>query len=205
VGRAEPPSIAAVVLAAGASSRMGRPKMVLPFEGGTLLSSAVRAILVPRVERVVVVLGPEAEEVRRGAGLPADPRVEVVVNPGWAEGLSSSLRVGVGACRGAAAAAVTLGDEPRLSATTVNLVLSAWRPGCPLVVPRSGERWGHPVVLGRELWPEVLGLRGDVGAREVIRAHAGEAVFVEAPLADDVDTEADYRALTGGGALDGGC
>ncbi len=191
-------SIAGIVLAAGRSSRMRRQKLLLPYGGGTVLSASVLAMLQPEVARVLVVLGHEAETVRARARLPADPRVEIVVNPAWAEGLSSSLRWGIGSCGEADAAAVALGDEPGLPADTVRRVLSAWRPGRSLVVPRSGGRSGHPVVIARALWPEVLALRGDVGARSLIRAREGEVLFVDAALAKDVDTEADYRALVAG-------
>jgi molybdenum cofactor cytidylyltransferase len=177
---------------------MNRQKLLLPYGQGTVLSASVLAMLQPEVARVLVVLGCDADMVRSGARLPADPRVEVMVNEAWAEGLSASLRCGIESCGEADAVAVALGDEPGLAADTVRRVVSAWRPGRRLVVPRAGGRCGHPVVLGRDLWPEVLALRGDVGARELIRSHEGETLFVEAALAADVDTEADYRALVDG-------
>jgi molybdenum cofactor cytidylyltransferase len=177
---------------------MNRQKLLLPYREGTVLSASVLAMLQPQLTRVVVVLGCEAEVVRNASRLPADPRVKVVVNTAWPEGLSTSLRCGLESCVDADAVAVALGDEPELAPDTVRQVVSAWNPGRSLVVPRAGARWGHPVLIARTLWPQVLALRGDVGARDLIRSHVDEALFVDAALAADIDTEGDYRALVEG-------
>ena len=187
------PAVAGIVLAAGASSRMGRPKMLLPLGGGTLLSAVARALLDGGLARVVVVLGPEAHVIRREAGLPEDERLEVVVNDDWASGMASSLRRGLEACAGAEAALVALGDQPGITAERVSRILAAWRPGGTLVLPVHGGRAGHPVLFGRRLWAELEALEGDVGGREVVRRHLAEAVRVEAEPLADLDTEEDLR------------
>jgi molybdenum cofactor cytidylyltransferase len=190
--------IAAIVLAAGASSRMGRLKMLLSAGAGrTLLSAAVWPLLEAGLPRVVVVLGCEAERVRRGAGLPEDPRVSVVVNPRWREGMSSSMARGLEACSDAEAVLVALGDQPGLTAQRVGLVLSAFRPGVPAVVPAEGAQPGHPVLFSRDLFAELALLSGDVGAREVLRRHWADVVRLELPPLPDVDTPEDYRLLGG--------
>jgi molybdenum cofactor cytidylyltransferase len=185
--------VAGIVLAAGSSSRMGRPKMLLPIGGGTLLSGVARALLDAGLARVVVVLGHEADAVRRQAALPPDERLEVVVNDDWPSGMASSLRRGLDACADAEAAMVALGDQPGITAERVRRIVAAWRPGGSLVLPVHGGRAGHPVLFGRRLWPELRGLQGDVGGREVVRRHLAEAVQVPAEPLADLDTEEDLQ------------
>jgi molybdenum cofactor cytidylyltransferase len=190
--------IAGIVLAAGGSKRMGRPKMLLPLGGGTVLSATVEPLLRSQLDRVVVVLGAEAERVRREAALPEDPRLRVVVNAAWGEGMASSLRRGLEEVPDAEAVLIALGDQPGMTAERVNAVLDAGRPGPPLlVVPVSGAVPAHPVLFARALFPELRSLTGDAGAREVVRRHWQEAVRFEAEPLADLDTEEDYRRVLG--------
>ena len=189
--------IAGIVLAAGGSTRMGRPKMLLPAPGGTLLSAAVAPLLEAGLDRVVVVLGDRAEEVRRGARLPADPRLVLVVCAGWAAGMASSLKRGLEACADADAVVVALGDQPGVTAERVRVVTAAFGPGEVLVVPVHRGIPAHPVLFGQSLFPELEALSGDVGAREVVRRHESEAFWIEIEPLQDIDTEEDYRSFTG--------
>ena len=197
--------IAALVLAAGGSRRMGRPKMLLPLPGGTVLATVVSRLLAAPVDRIVVIVGHEAAAVRAGAGLPDDARVMVLDNPDWNEGLSSSLRRGLLACPEADALVVALGDQPGVDAEVVRRLVEAWRQGARLAVPvqgRSGDgsasRAGHPVLFDRSLRGELLALTGDVGAREVLHRHWDEAARIDAPGLPDLDTEEDYGAFLEG-------
>jgi len=190
--------VASIILAAGASKRMGRPKMLLPYRSGTVLSSAVAPYLEAGAGPVIVVLGHGADEVRSAAKLPADPRLSIVVNLDWAEGMASSIRRGLQECGEASAVLLALGDQPGADVARVKAVLAAWTPDVRLVVPVHGERGSHPVLFARSLFPELRDLRGDVGAREVVRRHWAEAVRVTAPALADVDTEEDYRTLLEG-------
>jgi CTP:molybdopterin cytidylyltransferase MocA len=190
---ARPGEVAGIVLAAGASTRMGRPKMLLPMGGGTLLSGVAGALLGGGLARVVVVLGCEADAVRRGAGLPEDPRLRVVVNDDWPSGMASSLRRGLEGCGDAAAALVALGDQAGIMAERVKRIVGAWRPDVSLVVPVSGGRAGHPVLFGRALWDELRALSGDVGGRDVVKRHLEDAVLLAAEPLADLDTEEDLR------------
>ena len=188
--------IAGIVLAAGGSKRMGRPKMLLPLGGGTVLSAAVEPLLRSRLDCVVVVLGAEAERVRREAELPENPRLRVVVNTAWGEGMASSLRRGLEEVPEAEGVLIALGDQPGLTAERVNAVIDAGRPGSPLlVVPVAVSVPTHPVLFARALFPELRSLTGDAGAREVVRRHWEEAVRFEAEPLVDVDTEEDYRRV----------
>ena len=188
------PRLATIVLAAGGSSRMGRPKMLLPVGGRTLLAAAVAPHLEAGIGKVVVVLGKDAAAVARDAGLPDDPRLEVVVNRRWRDGMSSSLRRGLGRCGGADAVLIALGDQPGVTAERVARIAAAWRPDVPLVVPKtSPSRAGHPVLFARCLWEDLRAIEGDVGAREVVRRHRARAVRVDLPPLADLDEETDYR------------
>jgi CTP:molybdopterin cytidylyltransferase MocA len=194
--------IAGIVLAAGASRRLGRNKLLLPFRGGTVLSATVSRLLSSPLDRLVVVLGHEAEDVRAKAGLPADPKLELVLNPDWPEGMASSLRRGVTACADAEAVVIALGDQPDTDPDVVAELLGAFRAGAPLAFPihpdpegNGAPRSGHPVLFGRELFPELLALWGDRGARDVVARHFQSAGKVEAPSPRDIDTDDDYRAL----------
>jgi molybdenum cofactor cytidylyltransferase len=193
-----PADVAGIVLAAGASTRMGRPKMLLPIEGGTLLSTVTRALLDGGLSRVVVVLGHEADRIRRDAGLPEDERLEVVVNDAWPSGMASSLRRGLDACREAEAALVALGDQPGMTADRVRRIASAWRPGAPLVLPVHEGRAGHPVLFGRRLFSELRALEGDVGGRDVVKRHVSNAIQVPVPPLPDLDTDEDLRRYQAG-------
>jgi molybdenum cofactor cytidylyltransferase len=187
--------IAAIVLAAGSSTRMGRAKQLLPLGSGTVLSTVVSRLLGTPLDRVVVVLGHEAERIRREAGLPADPRVETVVNTDWLEGMASSLRCGVRACSETEAIVVALGDQPAIDSKVVGQLVNAFLGGAPLAVPVQGEKRGHPVLFGRTLFPSLLALSGDMGARDVVERHWGAAARIEAAPLRDLDTEEDYRSF----------
>lgn len=185
--------VAGIVLAAGASSRMGRPKMLLPMGGVTLLGTVAAALLDADLPRVVVVLGCEADRIRAAAGLPDEARLRVAVNDDWRSGMASSLRRGLEECGEAAAALVALGDQAGITAERVKRIVSAWRPGAPLVVPVHNRRAGHPVLFARALWDELRALSGDVGGRDVVKRHLDRAVLVAAEPLADLDTEEDLR------------
>jgi molybdenum cofactor cytidylyltransferase len=188
-------AVASLVLAAGGSRRMGRPKLLLPFRGRTLLWWAVSPHLEADVQRVVVVLGEHAAEVRAGSGLPEDERLAFVVNPEWQQGLSSSLHAGLETVADSPAVLVALGDEPGVDAARVRAVREAFSSEVPLVVPVHEGVPGHPVLFAQRLFGELRALQGDLGGREVVRRHWTAAVKLALPPLADVDTEADYRAL----------
>ncbi|MFE6237189.1 NTP transferase domain-containing protein [Cellulosimicrobium sp. NPDC057862] len=201
----------AVLLAAGAGTRLGRgPKALLPHRGGTLVEHATRVLLAGGCDAVVVVLGAEAERVRAGSRLD-DPRVRVVDNPGWATGMATSLRVGVAAALdlGPARVVVAHVDQPGVVPDDVARLLAAHRPdrvaasrwtaavGPEAPAGRGRPRWAHPLVLDAGLAaPAVASAQGDHGAREYLRAHADLIDVVDHPGdGRDLDTEADLDLL----------
>jgi molybdenum cofactor cytidylyltransferase len=190
--------IAGIVLAAGRSSRLGRPKQLLPVHGEPLIRHTLRRVLASSLDQVILVVGHEADEVRAAV---ADLPVACVVNPDAAAGQSTSVRAGIAALSpDIAAAAFILGDQPGVDSNVIDTLITAWRTsGAPVVVPRYEDRMGNPVLFDRRLFPELAALEGDAGARPVVRAYhdSGElqVVPVAGPAPPDVDTEADYAAL----------
>ena len=187
--------VAAVVLAAGEGRRFGGGKQLALWRGKPLLLHAVDAALASEAEPVVVVLGARAEACRAALG---DRPVTVVVNRHWARGQSTSLKSGLAALPPRTGAAVfLLADQPRVSAAVVDALLERYRQTlAPVVWPEFEGRRGNPVLFDRRLFPEMMRLRGDVGARPVLLAHRHQAARV--PLSDpailhDVDTPADLE------------
>lgn len=192
------PFVSGVVLAAGASVRLGRPKQTLELEGRPLLRHVLVAAAASCLDEIVVVLGHGARDVAGALGDPG-PRARIVVNPDHASGQASSLLAGLRATDPAARAAVVLlGDQPRVRAETIDAVVDAFRRGDgPVVQAAYGGRPGHPTLLARTIWPELQSLRGDLGARGWIARHPTRRALVEVggePPAD-VDTMEDYRQL----------
>lgn len=190
--------IAAVVLAAGGSRRLGRPKQLEPWGRTTLLGHVVeRARLFP-VEEIWVVLGADAEDILGAVDLGG---CGVIENPEWEEGLASSLRVALDALTRlskATGALILLGDQPDVSPEVVaELVDRFGRTKSQAVVPKYRYTWGNPVIVGRPLWPRLMSLTGDEGARSLLRAHPEwvEEVWFERLVPRDVDTQADVEEL----------
>ena len=194
--------IPAVVLAAGKSSRMGRPKALLPIgsSGETFLTRVIRVLREGGAEAIVVVIGGDAAAVR--ASLPReDASITAVDNPQYEEGQLSSLLVGLAAVErqdNVEAVMVTLVDLPLISPCTVRSVLDAYRakPGAPLVRPRRGNRHGHPVIFNRSIFEELRRADPSMGAKPVVRAHAAEEVNVDVDDEGgfiDIDTPEDYE------------
>ena len=188
--------IAAIVLAAGASSRMGRQKLTLSMpDGRALIRVAVEQILAAGLDDTVVVLGRDAEAVASAlAGLP----VRTVVNPRYAEGQSTSLRAGLDALRpGTAAAVVALGDQPLPGPQVIRRLVEAFRTsGRPIAVPVYRDGRGNPVLFAASLFDELRSVEGDRGGREVIARDPQRVaeVPVDADMPADIDTPEDYEA-----------
>jgi molybdenum cofactor cytidylyltransferase len=189
--------IAAIVLAAGGSERMGQPKLLLPVGDQPMVRRVVRTVLTAGLHRVIVVVGSGADAVRRAlAGLP----IEIVENRDWSMGLSTSLRLGLRTLGPSdEAALVVLADQPGLTSELIlALVRSFHASGAAIVAPSTGGRRGNPVLFGSGLFPELLAVEGDAGAREVIARHRSAMHLVEvddAALLQDVDTMEDYDSL----------
>lgn len=193
-------SLAAVILAGGRSTRMGVPKALLDYRGAPFVVRILEALVVLEVRPRLVVCGPDAAALR---ALLQRHDCRLVENPDVDGGPIASLRSALAALRPAAPAAALVWpvDLPHVRVTTVERLIDAYRrAGPPVVAPRFGDRYGHPVIWGAGLFGELESspAASRDGARAVLRAHAPEvmAVRVDDPaVVDAVNTPADYHRL----------
>ncbi|HEY4407443.1 MAG TPA: NTP transferase domain-containing protein, partial [Xanthobacteraceae bacterium] len=186
-------SIAAIVLAAGRSTRMGGSnKLIAEIGGKPLVRIAAEQALGSRAKPVIVVTGHQRERIEAAlAGLP----VRLVHNPDFAQGLGTSVRTGIAAVPAAAdGAVICLGDMPQVDAELINRLIAAFAPeqGALAVIPTIEGKRGNPVLWSRRFFPDLMALEGDVGARNLIGRY-GEAV-TEVPVSGkaaltDIDTQ----------------
>jgi CTP:molybdopterin cytidylyltransferase MocA len=186
--------IAGIVLAAGGGRRFGGLKQLADLDGKPLVEHAVDTLrAVPALERIVVVVGSEADAVVAGADLSG---TETVFAADWSEGIAASLRAGIAALSDADAAVITLADQPFVTPQAVAAVLERLDGPAPAVRATYDGVPGHPVAIKRELFGEFSRLRGDLGARDLLEAHGVLAVeCAHLARADDVDTRQDLEAL----------
>jgi molybdenum cofactor cytidylyltransferase len=189
--------ISAVVLAAGRSARFGELKQLLKVGKENLVETVVHGFLSSSVDEVVVVLGFRADEILANSEFGT---ARVVVNPDYEQGLGTSLKTGIEAANPEASAAiVALGDQPLLSVNTINAIITKYsETHGPIVAPFYGRRRGNPVLFDRILFPELMRVVGDEGAKRVIRRMEESIVRVSVDdpgVVFDIDNESDYRRL----------
>ena len=188
--------IAAIVLAAGLSRRMGQSKVLMKVGGRALIRYVVESVLAGGVDSVWVVTGPDVEPIEAALG---GIEVQIVVNPAPEEGQAGSVRTGIAALPPSVEAAlIALGDQPALAPSIIPALLAARRTSPKLIVaPRYRDGQGNPVVFKREIFPELLRLTGDQGARPIIKKEPTRVEWVELdlPMPPDVDTPDDYEKI----------
>ena len=191
------PRVAAVVLAAGKSSRMaGENKLLLPFRGRPLILHTLAALQAAALSDILVVVGNEHERLR--AVLPE--AITVVFNPDFEEGMASSIRAGIAALPPQVEAVfIVQGDMPLLHADILRALQSRFDPAQPdrIIVPVYRGRQANPVLFPRAYFPQLLQLQGDTGAKRLLAEHA---VVVAVPIDDpavitDIDTPEAYEQL----------
>jgi molybdenum cofactor cytidylyltransferase len=191
------PRIAALVLAAGLSSRMGSNKLLQEWRGLPLLRWTVEAALASHARPVIVVTGNEAAKIEAALkGLD----VQFVHNPDFRDGLSTSLKTGLSVVPDSAdGALVLLGDMPEVSANLINRMIAAFSPGDnrAICIAVHEHRRGNPVLWSRAFFPEITALGGDEGAKRVLLAHEDLVAEIEADEAvlRDIDTPEALAAL----------
>ncbi|MBW2117254.1 MAG: nucleotidyltransferase family protein [Deltaproteobacteria bacterium] len=190
--------VAGIILAAGASTRMGKPKQLLPVHGQTLLGLIIDEALKSDLDKVFLVLGHHAEEIRAALGkTPNHPKLKVIENSLYKKGISTSIRAGLSkAEEDHDNVMILLADMPHIDARLINLLLQRFLKSClPLgAVSIKGKR-SHPVIFGRKLYHELHQLKGDVGARELFLRYGEQVCLVEPEgFYDDrdIDTLKDY-------------
>jgi molybdenum cofactor cytidylyltransferase len=190
-------TVGGVVLAAGLSSRMGQPKVLLPWENDrTILEHILLQLRAAGVSEIVVVTGRAADEVRQTAERAG---AAVVHNADYQTGeMLSSLKVGVKALpEQVTAALVVLGDQPRIQPETVRAVVDTYADNKgKIIAPSYQMRRGHPILIDRRYWGELLALSADGALRDLLNAHSGEIAYVlvdNDSVLHDIDTPDEYQ------------
>ncbi|MDH3251513.1 MAG: nucleotidyltransferase family protein [Ignavibacteria bacterium] len=190
--------LAAIILAAGESTRMGSPKALLPFNGKTFIRGVVDLLTAGGLSPIIVVVGAHAELVRHElAGL----HVRVTTNHGYRAGQLSSLQKGLKMVRESPATGVLVHpvDHPAVRAETVRAILECFAAGqAPVVAPTCNGRRGHPVIFSANLFDELMNAPAETGARAVVWRHAQDIVEVttdDVAIVQSIDTPEDYELL----------
>lgn len=194
-------NISAILLAAGLSSRMGQPKLLLPWGKTTVLGQVVSTFAAVGLEDLVVVTGAAHEQIEGVVtDLSINFPVRAVYNPGYADGeMLSSIQVGMAAQKShILAALIGLGDQPQVLEETVRGICFAFvRTKAPLVIPSFQNRRGHPWLAARPLWSSFLALPVSTTARQFLNTYTGQVEYVIAnrTILQDLDTPADYARM----------
>ena len=189
--------IAGILLAAGTASRLGRTKQLLPFRGSTLLGRAMENAAASDLYELIVVLGHEADRIMQSLDFSG---MKTVINKAYSKGQSTSLIKGLGAVSPSCAGALfLLADQPLVTPDMINRLIRAFQDsGAPLVIPFYRGSRGNPVLVARPLFPRLLSLSADTGARALFDEYQASILKVEFEtdaVLVDVDTAQDYKAL----------
>ena len=186
--------IGAIVLAAGGSSRLGTPKQLVEFRGESLVRRAAKAALESVCDRVVVVVGNHAPQMRQEID---DLPVSVIENENWKSGISSSIRAGLKHIASHYGVVITLCDQPFMTARVLNdLISTHCKTRRAIVASIYGTTRGVPAFFASELFNELASLTADEGARRIIASHPQKVATVEFPQgAIDIDTPEDRERL----------
>ena len=192
--------ISAILLAAGLSSRMGRPKLLLPWGGTTVLGQVVSSFAMAGLEEIIVVTGGMRAQIESlVAELAINFPVRSVYNPAYARGdMLGSIQAGLAALDSRPRAAlIGLGDQPQVREETLRRLRVAFvQTKSPLVIPSFQNRRGHPWLAARQLWPAILALPASTTPRQFLNAYAGQVEYVAADesILQDLDTPEDYAS-----------
>ena len=197
--RPETAPIAAIILAAGSSTRMGRPKQLLPIDDQPMVRHVVEAVAAAGLDQVIVVTGAHAGAVEAAL---ADFAVDLVFNEHWAQGMSGSMHTGLRALRPEIQAALlVLGDQPAVTTGLLQSLVVGYRDtGAHIVAPVYRGQRGNPVLFARALFSELLAVQGDRGGRELLKRHRDQVYQVEVgdpAVLIDIDSPQDYDELIG--------
>jgi molybdenum cofactor cytidylyltransferase len=202
-------NVGLILLAGGASVRLGRPKQLLAYQGQSLLEHSIQVATASRAQPVVVVLGAHGAALQNEI---QEDNARVVINTGWQEGMAGSIRLGVQTFTELAPTAegliLMVCDQPFVTAELLNeLIGTQEKTGKKIVACGYEDTFGPPVFFHRSLFEELLQLKGDIGARNIIRQHTDLVELIPFPRGSfDIDTEADYEELkSSGGTMTGIC
>jgi molybdenum cofactor cytidylyltransferase len=192
---------AGIILAAGLSTRFGKPKQLMDLNGKPLIEWVVDACLNSRLDKIVVVLGDNAPQIASGLSPKySDLRVLTIINPQYKDGMSQSLQAGLAKVMQTFPSVMfLLGDQPLVSSLLIDRLLARFRESeKDICVPVHKGRRGNPTLFSSKFYKQLLKVSGDIGAREIIQAHPEAVLLVEVEdplLFLDIDTEKDLESL----------
>ncbi|MBU4372347.1 MAG: molybdenum cofactor cytidylyltransferase [Proteobacteria bacterium] len=199
--------ISAILLAAGESKRMGRPKQMLAWQGKTLLRQVLENLIRSDAGEIILVLGHEAEAISKSL---TESQIKIVINPDYKQGMASSLRHGLLAMDPESEAfLVLLADQPDIGPEIMNRMIREFKQANPrrgIVRPVYRGLRGHPVLIGVRYLQEALQLQGDVGARQILANHPEDILEIEVNqdgILKDIDTPEAYRKYLKRAGTDG--
>jgi molybdenum cofactor cytidylyltransferase len=191
-------NFSALLLAAGSSSRMGQPKLLLPWGTTTVIGQILSTLAEAGMQEVLVVTGAERQQIEQQVvKLAGIFPVRAIHNPGFEDGgMLSSIQTGLAALgTQTSAALIALGDQPQIRKETIQSICTAFiQNQSPLVIPSYQHQRGHPWLVAPSLWPEMLALSSSTTARQFLNTHAGLVEFVAADesILKDLDTPEEY-------------
>jgi molybdenum cofactor cytidylyltransferase len=191
--------ISAILLAAGESKRMGKPKQLMPWGKSTILTQAIDNLKSSAVDEIIVVLGYRAEEITKTI---ATKPVEIAISPNYKQGMSAAIIAGLNLVASQSQAVMlALGDQPLVDSQTINrLIDEFYNHDKGIVIPTYQGKRGHPVIFAIKYKPELLELKGDIGGREIIKNHPDDTLEVATDsegVISDIDNRSDYQSQLG--------
>jgi molybdenum cofactor cytidylyltransferase len=190
------PVISAIILAAGESKRMGKPKQLMPLGGSTILEQTIDNLLNSEVNEVIVVIGNRAEEMNK---LIANMPVRIALNPAYHEGMSTSIIAGLNLIDNRAQAIMlALADQPFIDSQTINRLIDEFSTNNKgIAIPVYHGKRGHPVIFAIKYKEQLLRLKGDIGGRQIVKGYPDDILEVAVDsenIITDVDTINDYQS-----------
>jgi molybdenum cofactor cytidylyltransferase len=195
------PKVGIIILAAGASTRMGSPKQLLSYQGESLVNRTVKNAIASVCHPVILVLGANAEIILSQLDHVQKPNIKVVENPDWQLGMSSSIRCGIMVILDnyphIEAVVITVCDQPFLNTEIINnLVELSHYKNKPIIACEYADTLGSPVLFSSKYFSELINLTQDMGARKLIKIYKNDVFSISFPLgAIDIDTPQDYQQL----------
>jgi molybdenum cofactor cytidylyltransferase len=193
------PFVSAILLAAGKSERMGQNKLLMPFDGGTIIGRTLDNLIRSHAGEIIVVLGAKAAEINTAIG---EREVVMVLNPNYARGMSTSLQTGLSmVSKRARFILVALGDQPLITTHTYDrLIEAALASDKGLIVPAYQGRRGNPITFSAGYIPDIRRFTGDVGGRELLARYPAD--ILEVPVEDpgvlaNINTLDEYARFVG--------
>lgn len=192
--------VAALVLAAGLSTRMGQPKLLLDWGGKSVLQTVLHALHAAGIEEIYTVIGASRELIEQNI-LDLSFPVKTIFNPDYSNGeMSDSIKVGIRSLpQDIDAVLIVLGDQPQIEVEVIRIILNAYRrTEAKIVVPSYRYRRGHPWLIERSCWKDLENLNPAYTMREFLREHQNEIHYIEVntpTVLQDLDTPADYQKL----------